>query len=255
MKLPASLEPKDQQDPFWYNNPNNLKNFIFIHSEDFITHFVENEANRQNFTRARYIMLDYQQMRGDQVYDLLMLSDTYKQKAGQLYENGFSMSFYEMLDAYLVSANKLDITLIVLQVPIFLLLGVFIFMVSSQMLNMEQNEIAMIKSRGASRRQIIGIYLLQSSIRRPSAWWAALPLSYLICQVIGSANAFLICSAPRAAGPLLCAGLDFCGCGGGVFGGNHGAAGHSVFEGGHCGTISAAGISRSGRCGRSCFWT
>ncbi len=191
VKITGVFEPKDQQDPFWYNNPNNLKNFIFIHSEDFITHFVENEANRQNFTRARYIMLDYQQMRGDQVYDLLMLSDTYKQKVGQLYENGFGMSFYEMLDAYLVSANKLDITLIVLQVPIFLLLGVFIFMVSSQMLNMEQNEIAMIKSRGASRRQIIGIYLLQSSILAAISLVAALPLSYLICQVVGSANAFL----------------------------------------------------------------
>lgn len=185
------IEPKSQEDPYWFNNPNRLKNYIFVCQEDFIAKLVDDTANRQSFGRAQYVMLDYQQLKGDQVYDLLELCDRYTERADVLYSHGFSAVFYDTLEAYLVSAGKLDVTLLVLQIPIFLLLIVFIFMVSGQMLAMEQNEISIIKSRGASRKQILAIYLLQSTLLAFVSFVIALPLSYLICQVVGSANAFL----------------------------------------------------------------
>lgn len=185
------IEPKSQTDPYWFNDPNRLKNYLFVDQGDFVKKMVEDTGNRQSFGRAQHIMLDYQQLKGEQVEELLALCDTYTEKADALYSHGFSAVFYDTLKAYQVSAGKLDVTLLVLQIPVFLLLVVFIFMVSGQMLGMEQNEIAMIKSRGASRKQILSIYLLQSTLIAAAAFILALPLSYFICQIVGSANAFL----------------------------------------------------------------
>ncbi len=182
------FEPISEEDPYWVTNPNKVKNYMYLNREDFEAKFVLNADTRQSFNRVDYIVMDYQQIKGTQVYDLLETFDKYIDKLG---EDKFKVAAYNTLDTYLISANKLDVTLLVLQVPIFLMLAAFIFMVSGQMLNMEQNEISVIKSRGASKKQILMIYLLQSSLIALISFGIALPLSYLICQVVGSANAFL----------------------------------------------------------------
>lgn len=188
LQITGIFEPLNPEDPYWVNNPNKLKNYMFVDQADFVAKFVQPEAERESFGRVEYLMMDYQKIKGSQVYDLLEMFDRYEEEANQ---DGFTVTAYTSLDAYLVSANKLNVTLLVLQVPIFLMLAAFIFMVSGQMLNMEQNEISMIKSRGASRRQILSIYLMQSTLLAGFSFVIALPLSYFICQVVGSANAFL----------------------------------------------------------------
>ena len=195
VKIVGVFEPVNEEDPFWATNPNKVRNYLYVNHEDFKAKFVENETTRQNFNRVDYIMMDYQKIKGVQVYDLLDMLDRYIDQVGN---DRFKVLAYDMLDTYLINANKLDITLVVLQVPIFLMLAAFIFMVSGQMLNMEQNEISVIKSRGASKKQIISIYLMQSALIAAVSFVVSIPLSYLICQVVGSANAFLEFVSRRA---------------------------------------------------------
>lgn len=188
VKIVGVFEPVSEEDPYWTTNPNKVRNYLYVSHEDFKAKFVEDPATRQNFSCVDYIMMDYLKIKGVQVYDLLEMFDRYIEQIGQ---DRFKVLAYDTLDTYLLNANKLDVTLVVLQVPIFLMLAAFIFMVSGQMLNMEQNEISVIKSRGASKKQIISIYLIQSTLIATVSFVVAIPLSYLICQVVGSANAFL----------------------------------------------------------------
>ena len=53
-------------------------------------------------------------------------------------------------------------------------------MVSRQMLSMEENEIAVFKSRGAGRRQILTIYLQQSLLLALAAFVLGIPLGMFI---------------------------------------------------------------------------
>lgn len=99
--------------------------------------------------------------------------------------------FTETLTSYVTKAQKVSVTLLVLQTPIFVLLAAFIFMVSRQMLSLEEGEIAVLKSRGASKRQILFVYLLQSLLLALLSLVLGLPLGLYLCQVLGSANAFL----------------------------------------------------------------
>ena len=180
--------PADLEDPYWVTNPNRLSNYMYVNQEDFVAKMVADEAKRQDFGRVDYIIMDYQQIKGTQVYDLLETLDDYGE---DLSDDNYKITAYEMLDEYLIRANQLDITLLVLQVPTFMMLAAFILMVSGQMLGMEQNEISVIKSRGASKKQILTIYLLQSTLIAVVSFVIAMPLSYMICQVVGSANSFL----------------------------------------------------------------
>ena len=59
------------------------------------------------------------------------------------------------------------------------------------MLDLEQNEIALLKSRGSSKKQILLIYFLQSVILAAISGVLGLPLGYFLCKVLGSTNGFL----------------------------------------------------------------
>ncbi len=182
------FEPSSLEDIYWVDNPNKVRNYLYVSHEDFKSKFVDEEEARQDFDRVDYVMLDYQQVKGTRVRELLDIFDEY---AGQMSKNSVEVTMYSKLKSYLRSSEKLNITLLVLQMPIFMMLASFIFTVSGQMLRMEQNEISVVKSRGASRKQILLIYLLQSTLLALISFGAAMPLAYFICQMIGSANSFL----------------------------------------------------------------
>ncbi len=100
-------------------------------------------------------------------------------------------AYLGVLQEYQTAAKKVTTTLLILQIPVLALLLAFIFMISRQMLDLEQNEIALLKSRGSSKRQIIIIYFLQSVILSAISALAGLPLGYFLCKALGSTNGFL----------------------------------------------------------------
>jgi putative ABC transport system permease protein len=105
--------------------------------------------------------------------------------------------YLSVLKRFVQTENKITVTLIILQVPVMALLLAFLFMISGQMLNMEQNEISLLKSRGASKKQIGLLYLLQSSILSLVSLIIGLPLGVVMCKLIGSSEAFLEFGAVR----------------------------------------------------------
>ena len=70
------------------------------------------------------------------------------------------------------------------------LLAAFILWFAGQILNMEQSEISVIKSRGAGKRQLLSIYFIQSGKYRHAQSDNGCPY-HANCQILGSANAFL----------------------------------------------------------------
>ncbi len=178
------------EDVYWVRNPSAYQRICFISESIFERLFMQPESTMQ-LNAQFYVLLDYTAMRGDQAEHLLATSVGYAEHfegiSGQTYRDLFN----PILKEFINTTKKVNVTLWVLQVPIFVLLAAFIFMVSREMLDMEQNEIAVIKSRGASRRQVISTYLIQSLVIALVAYGAGVPLGAYLVQVLGSANAFL----------------------------------------------------------------
>ena len=181
------------EDLYWTVNPNNFRNELLISNSIIKENFIGEYQTQYNISSIWYIMLDYGRMSAAQVLRYQASDAAIKEEFNNYSINiwNYKENFIETLNGYTLRTSKLVITLWVLQIPIYVLLAFYIYMVSRQILQLEQNDISVLKSRGASRGQIFSIYLLQSLFVCAISLCAGLPLGGFVCKVLGASNGFL----------------------------------------------------------------
>ena len=193
IKIVGIFENLADQDPYWVTSPNYF-NDRFIIDHGFIEWMLYNSPDTQYRAEATWMHLfDYNQMEVRKVNQYTRANDQFKELFEKnRYATRYRNNFEAIISTYQAKADSLSVTLWVLQVPVFILLAFFIYMVSRQILIIEQNEISVVKSRGANRRQIIALYFWQGIIICAiSAPVATVPLATFICKILGSSNGFL----------------------------------------------------------------
>jgi len=128
-----------------------LMNPELIHS-----HFIPNYHNNYRLTTRWLYALNPNAMSATRTAHYLNTLEQHRERFGQFYNENISPTIH----LYRQQANQLSTTLLVLQLPMFIMLALYIYMVSRQILQLEQNDISVIKSRGASRGQILGLYIM-----------------------------------------------------------------------------------------------
>jgi putative ABC transport system permease protein len=101
----------------------------------------------------------------------------------------------EALTRYRDNAPRLTYLLFAFSVPILSLILAFIGLVAGLFVNQQRGEMAILRSRGASTLQVVGISLLQGIILGGIALAGGIALGYWITQSIGKARSFLDFSA------------------------------------------------------------
>ena len=101
----------------------------------------------------------------------------------------------EALARYQKNAPKLTYLLFAFSVPILSLILAFIGLVAGLFVNQQRGEMAILRSRGASTMQVVGMSLLQGIILGAIALAGGVGLGYLITHFIGKARSFLDFSA------------------------------------------------------------
>jgi putative ABC transport system permease protein len=101
----------------------------------------------------------------------------------------------ESLARYQANAPTLTYLLFAFSVPILSLILAFIGLVAGLFVNQQRGEMAILRSRGASTTQVVGISLLQGMILGAIALAGGVILAYWITQSIGKARSFLDFSA------------------------------------------------------------
>ena len=192
MRIVGLYEPAEGTEFYWAALAINRMNALLISEALMRNHFLQNYVTQYNGAVNWQIFLDYNAMRARRI-------DHYINALAGFHEDytlpnspwHISENFSGNLHGHIAAVEALPITLMVLQVPIYVLLALYIFMVSRQILAMEQNEISVLKSRGASRAQLLGIYAMQgliiSLISLPSGLW----LGMAVCRMLGASSGFL----------------------------------------------------------------
>lgn len=192
MRVVGIFKESDSHDAFWVKAPNDYEKNIFISKTA-----MNDLMDRRKFEKKGSVEIYY-----DLLFDYENLS--YK-KASEVKSGVVALVNGEfpygrakvasdlagVLEQFEQAAAKVRATMQTLQVPLYVLLLAFLYMVSSQVFDMEQNEIAMLKSRGVSRGQILLIYLLQSFVLAFVGAIPGLGLGIVLTKVLGSANAFM----------------------------------------------------------------
>lgn len=178
------FQENNYNDIYWYDTVNDLEKKVFV-SEEVFNEIVD-KFDALTIYYSDYLMLDYAQLTHSNAMDTLYYLNEFQNADGHFVQN-----FSDILIDYKGDAKSVKIIIWVLELPILVLLLAFIYMVSSQILEMEDGEIAMLKSRGTSTKQILGIYLGQSSILSVLAILIGIPIGFLLCKLAASSSSFL----------------------------------------------------------------
>ncbi len=192
IKIVGVFDAKDYEDPFWVKSPNEYYVEVFMNPDLFQNTFINLDGQKFNVSTDINLVFDYESVRPSQVDEIVDRTENLRQTANT---GRFSAidepDFLAVLRDYQTAAKKVTMTLLILQIPVLSLLLAFIFMISRQMLDLEQNEIALLKSRGSSKGQILLIYFLQSLILSAASSVVGVPLGYFMTKALGSTNGFL----------------------------------------------------------------
>ena len=183
------------EDYYWVEEPGSYRDMVFMDEGLFQDIFMY-EGSGTMVNARWYTLYDYKALKAGNVQNMIDTANEYhlyfkSLKAGYLDSQKGSCNFEELLQDFMKTEKKVRTTFTVLQVPIYVLLALFIFMLSRQIIDLEESEIAVLKSRGAGKGQILSIYFLEGVIMAGLSLLIGLPLGYLLSAVLGSANAFL----------------------------------------------------------------
>ncbi len=197
VRIVGMFRPRNESSPFWVESPSSLHRDMFVPMETYKAYFLGEEQEFAFGCKKRiYRLWDYAAIAPEQVKDILQVSRQLvdAERNGSLIQK----NVYEgIIQSYSAKAKKVEASLMILQMPVLALLLAFIYMISSQMLTMEQNEISVMKSRGAKRLQIVQMYLIQNLFLGLLSLAAGLPLGGVFCSVLGTATDFMEFSGRR----------------------------------------------------------
>lgn len=184
-------QPKDNGNAWWYDADvrSRLNNAMILNYDLFVSDIVQ---QRNAITSCEwYFAIDYNSIKIDRLADI---DQTIKDQIAWFTQYaGTEMNFQatSVLDEYASREIQLRTTLWVLQAPILILLAFYMFMVSQLIVENDRNEIAVIKSRGASSGQVFQKYLLQSAVLSIASVVLGPLLAFGICRLLGASNGFL----------------------------------------------------------------
>ena len=187
----------DVEDPYWVRSPSSYKSECLLDFDLFNRLFVREDLPVA-LSGCWYELLDAEQMSARNAQALYETALKYQEMGKNRQYLTVTVAFSDILKNHIAQARRVRVTLWVLQAPIYILLAAFVFMVSRQILETEEAEISVLKSRGVSGGQILSMYLLQSCLLALAGTAAGMPLGALITQALGSANAFLEFVSRRA---------------------------------------------------------
>lgn len=182
----------DPTAPYWDVKNENL---LFVHEETY-TGFISDRVNDELRNSTWSILADGSSLHANEVAALEERIRAIEDQARILLPNtALIASPLEALARYQENAPILTYLLYAFSVPILSLILAFIGLVAGLFVNQQRGEMAILRSRGASTMQVVGISLLQGIILGGIALAGGIGLGYWITHSIGRARSFLDFSA------------------------------------------------------------
>ena len=201
VKIAGLWQASDAEDPFWPVPPAELSGDLLVPEETYLQYLagtMKDEVNQAIW----YLALDSTTFHAGDVPAFTSRIARVEIQAANLLKGAYlAESPQELLQDYRKTTNLLTFSLLAFSVPVAALLLAFINLVSSVMVDRQRNEIAVMRSRGATLMQILGISALEGLLLVAAAWLAGIPVSKGIIYLMGKTRSFMDFSLPRQPAP------------------------------------------------------
>lgn len=191
IRLVGIWVPSDPNDEYWFYRLSVFDNQLFVPEASYQGRIVA-LLNDEVAQALWYLVMDGSQVNADDVGQLVGRIEVVQQRAATLLTNTrLEISPYDALNRYRSSSRLLNILLYAFSIPIISLLLAFIGLVVGLAVGRQRNEIAVLRSRGATVLQIMGIATLEALLLGTLALATGIPVSEQISQAIGATKSFL----------------------------------------------------------------
>lgn len=192
IKPVGTFQPKMSESPYWSLISQSYSQ-DFIVNEKWFRNVLVNEHESILGIGRFSTALDYYQITDEHFTSLLTLDSRLRAAINREKKSTvlFNFPIKEILRSYDDKGKQLTTMLWSLNVPVLIMLAIYLYMISRLIIDRQLNEIAVFASRGASRLQIFFIYFIEIIILGAVAFilgpWIGLQLS----KILGASNGFL----------------------------------------------------------------
>ncbi len=184
------FDVKDENDAYWSEGLDDAYiSTMFVEYDVMLSDLIYTNAVSA-VSMSEHYSIDYQNIDMTSlsgVIDKLSEQDKVYLSAGVT----LTVPALDIFKTYADRSSQLKLILWLIQIPVMLMILFYLFMVSQLNVESEKNEIAVFKSRGASRLQIMLIYALESLLLGVISAAAGPFLGLGLCNILGASNGFL----------------------------------------------------------------
>ncbi len=184
-EIAGIVSPASDTDYYWDKPLSDYEKTLFL-SEETMDALVQGGYFEQ-VSMTQKLLLNYTQIDSSDLSLFRSYLEQFHKLDGALWSN-----FLETLQEVEKQMQSVGFLLAVLELPCVLLLLLFVYMVSCQILSSEEGEISVLRSRGVTRLQIVQLYLTQSVLLSVLGICPGLLLGFLMCKLGASTDGFLM---------------------------------------------------------------
>jgi len=193
VKAVGVVEQASERDLFIYGgNTARYDNVFLLPFDTYVASFSGADQPVRPLTATWYYAVDYTKLTLDNVRAYMRVVGDLDRFMNPLFETHAVNNAAGMtIASYFDREEQLRKLLWALNVPVLIMLGVFLFMVSNLLVNRQKTEISVLRSRGASRTQIVLSYATEGLILGAIALAVGPPLALGLTTWLGASNGFL----------------------------------------------------------------
>jgi putative ABC transport system permease protein len=192
LKPVGVFKQKNASDPYWALPFHMLNDSFIISDQLFRSDFMGGKFSWISSAKF-YTTFDYYQLKANDVTNLYNAREKLERYIIYVTDNDFSTQFplLETLGQYFQLEKQFKLLMWFLNIPVLILLGFYLLMISRLIIDRQKTEIAVIRSRGSSKFQVLLIYLLEVIFLGAIALAIGPFLGLALSKILGASNGFI----------------------------------------------------------------
>ncbi|WP_372663185.1 FtsX-like permease family protein [Cohnella sp.] len=191
VQIVGSFKAADEGSAYWYQGFEGLMNNLYISDSAFLQDLAEKQKIPIQLA-GWYSAYDLREIKTSQLSPLSSKLNRIDIEVNKrLQDTHLEISFAEMLSDFRRESIQLQTLLFTLASPMIAMVFYFITMNSQQALEKQRSDISVLRSRGASTRQVFFLFLLEGAILGIIALLIGPFFGWFMAKSIGSASGFL----------------------------------------------------------------
>lgn len=191
VKITGSFKADDLNSPYWVQGFDGMMNGLYVDESVFNDVLLKEKGIPLQNSRW-YYAFDLKEIQTSQLPGLTSMLERLDIDLYQrLKDTKVDITFGDLLKQFRSQSLQLQTMLFTLAAPMIAMVFYFIAMNARQSLQKQESDIAVLRSRGASARQIFSLYLLEGIFLGAIALVIGPMLGWFMAKSIGSASGFL----------------------------------------------------------------